>query len=332
MQSDTTAAKLTRRGFITVAAGLALGGCRSEGAADSAPSGSFSVTVEGKFGRTTLTERPRRVITLGYGQDTDAAVALGVIPVAMPRGSSTPGGIQPWVRPLLGDTRPELLQLSQTVPFEKVAALRPDLFLAVGDYHLESSYASLTEIAPVLGYVSGPNLDPWPETTRRAGLVLGKETQAARVISDTERKIAEARAGAALDGRTFTCSSVGGGGGQVYTKNSADDVLALSLAQFGLKLSPKVTALSSTTTAGIAGVGPEQLDLLDADLLLISYDSDEQRRTFEATPLFSRLPSVRRGSYVALDKAEAQALAFPSALATAYTAGHIVPKLAAAAR
>ncbi|WP_067535706.1 ABC transporter substrate-binding protein [Nocardia crassostreae] len=330
MPLNRCARGFTRRGFLAATAGLALGGCASGPAADTAAGGDFDVTVDGKLGPAVLNRLPQRVIALSFGQDADAAVALGVVPIAMARGSSTPSGIQPWVEPLLGGAHPELLRLSESVPLEQVAALEPDLFLAVGDHHLESYHDTLGKMAPVLSYVTGPNLDQWPETTRRVGRVLGREDRAAQVISETERKIAEARTGAALGDRTFTFSSVGGG--QVFTKNDPADVLAVSLAQYGIRLSPAVTSLPATGTKGIAGVSLERLDLLDADLVLVSYQTAAQRQTFEAEPLFAGLSAVRRGSYVALDQAEAQALAFPSALAAAYTAEHTVPKLAAAAK
>ncbi|MGY6652050.1 ABC transporter substrate-binding protein [Amycolatopsis sp. TRM77291] len=331
MQVKDLSGRPGRRVFLAGAAGFVLAGCAPGRAGDTAPSGGFSVTLEGKLGPTVLDRLPSRVIALGFGQDADAAVALGVVPVAMQEGTSTPDRIQPWIAPRLGAARPELVRAGPDRPLEHFAALRPDLFLAVGDYYLETGYQRLAEIAPVLGYVAGPNLDPWQETTRRIGRALGKEPAAEQLISGTLDKITTARDTARLAGRTFSCSSVSGGG-QVYTKNTPEDVLAVSLAQFGLRLSDKVTQLRSTTTKGVAAVGPERLDLLDADIMLVSYESVQQRQAFEAEPLFARLPAVRRGSYLPIDKAEAQALAFPSALALAYTAERIVPRLAAAAR
>ncbi|MER6666909.1 ABC transporter substrate-binding protein [Amycolatopsis japonica] len=331
MQQMDLPGRSSRRAFLVGAAGFAFAGCAPGKADDSAPSGGFSVKLEGKLGSTVLDRVPARVIALGFGQDADAAVALGVIPVAMQEGTSTPERIQPWIAPLLGAARPELIRAGPDRPLERFAVLRPDLFLAVGDYYLETGYERLTGIAPVLGYVTGPNLDPWQDTTRRIGRALGKESRAEQLITGTLAKIAAARDAAGLTGKTFSCSSVSSGG-QVYTKNTPEDVLAVSLAQFGLRLSDKVTGLRSTTTKGVAAVGPERLDLLDADIVLISYESVQQRRAFEAEPLFARLPAVRRGAYLAIDKAEAQALAFPSALALAHTAERIVPRLAEAAR
>ncbi|MFC3455059.1 iron-siderophore ABC transporter substrate-binding protein [Amycolatopsis speibonae] len=331
MQLMDLPGRSSRRVFLAGAAGFVLAGCAPGRADDPASSGGFSVTLEGKFGPTVLDRLPRRVITLGFGQDIDAAVALGVIPVATQLGTSTADGIQPWVGPLLGAGPPEPIRAGPDRPLERLAALRPDLILAVGDYYLETGHRQLAEIAPVLAYVTGPNLDPWQESTRRIGRALGKDAQAERLIDDTMAKIASARDAAALEGKTFTFSSVGGAG-QVYTKNSAADVLAVSLAQFGLRLSEKVTGLPSTATKGIAAVGPERLDLLDADIVLITYESVQQRQAFESEPLFARIPAVRRGSYLALDRPEAQALAFPSALAIGYTAERIVPRLAATAR
>ena len=59
-----------------------------EGTEESSASGTnasesaFPVTVEHKFGKTTIESEPKRVVTVGY-TDQDAALAVGVVPVAV---------------------------------------------------------------------------------------------------------------------------------------------------------------------------------------------------------------------------------------------------------
>jgi len=64
------------------------------------------------------------VVALDFAS-ADAAIALGVTPVAMAK-----GGVPPWTVAALGDRRPELLDLAAAIPFEQIAALRPDVILA----------------------------------------------------------------------------------------------------------------------------------------------------------------------------------------------------------
>ncbi|WP_253765804.1 ABC transporter substrate-binding protein [Goodfellowiella coeruleoviolacea] len=278
-----------------------------------------------------LSHRPERVVTVGYGVDTDTAVALGVVPVAVPRVSSTPSGFQPWTEAAFGGTRPEQFTVDGGVPFERIASFNPDLILAINDYKLDEHHATLAAIAPLLSYATGPNLDRWQDTTRRVGHALGRDDQAQQRITETERKISQVRDASPLPGKTFTVSSVSESG-QIHTKSDPNDVLVSSLAQFGLQLSPRVLALPTSGTLGIATVSQENLDVIDADLTLVSYGSAVHRQAFEATALFGELNSVRRGGYVALDSVEAQALAFPSVLSINHTADHIVPRLAEALR
>ena len=64
---------------------LPLAACGSEAepsTASGAPGGAFPVTVEHKFGATTVEKAPERVVTVGY-TDQDAALAVGVVPVAV---------------------------------------------------------------------------------------------------------------------------------------------------------------------------------------------------------------------------------------------------------
>ena len=99
-------------------------------------------------------------------------------------------------------------------------------------------------------------------------------------------------------------------------------------------LSPRAAALPESSTRGKAVVSSELIDVLDADVLILTYTSSDPalRARVEADPLFRRLPAVRRGSYVALDLAAALAMAFPSALSLEYALDQVVGQLAAAVR
>ena len=63
------------------------------------------VTVEHAFGETTIEEQPERVATWGWGS-TDAAIALGVVPVAIPKQGygADAEGYMPWIKEALDAT------------------------------------------------------------------------------------------------------------------------------------------------------------------------------------------------------------------------------------
>ena len=89
-----------------VAAALALTGCSTATAPADAGSSTgsggdgFPVTLENAFGETTIYSAPERVVKVDWANQ-EAALALGVVPVAMPRvtwGDEDGDGLLPWVK------------------------------------------------------------------------------------------------------------------------------------------------------------------------------------------------------------------------------------------
>lgn len=56
--------------------------------------------------------------------------ALGTLPIAAPRDASISGGTAPWVAAALAGRPMVLLDTTEGLPFERIAALRPDLIVA----------------------------------------------------------------------------------------------------------------------------------------------------------------------------------------------------------
>lgn len=227
----------------------------------------------------------------------------------------------------LGGRKVELLETLETMPLERIAALKPDVIVATTQYDLDRDLEALGRIATVVGPQTTADKQIWQQTTRQVGEAVGMADEATFLVDKAEATVAAARdRHPDWAGRTFTFGPVDDLA-QLYTVNAADDASAALLVQLGLVLSPAVTALPSTETDGRASVSLERLDLLDADALLLVYFADEARARLEANPLFAQLPAVRRGSYVDLDRDAAIGLAFPSVLAIPYAVERIEPQL-----
>lgn len=103
---------MSRRSTTTLAAAaaaiaLVVSGCSSAEpttTTEGAGSGAFPVTIEHALGETTIEAEPERVVTLGWGS-SDAAIALGVIPVAIPFDSyaGDENGVLPWISEALDE-------------------------------------------------------------------------------------------------------------------------------------------------------------------------------------------------------------------------------------
>ena len=101
----------------------------------------FPVTIEHKYGSTTIEAEPTRVVSVGFN-DQDALLALGVTPIGIRDWyGEQPFATWPWAQDELGDAEPELL--SPTAPSStsrQVAALEPDLIVGIYSGMTESEY------------------------------------------------------------------------------------------------------------------------------------------------------------------------------------------------
>ncbi|MCA9241305.1 MAG: ABC transporter substrate-binding protein, partial [Planctomycetales bacterium] len=125
------------------------------GAAVTVEGATFPVTIEHKYGSTTITEKPARIVTVGL-TDQDAVLALGVTPV----GTTTwigdyPGAVFPWAADRVQGELPEIVGDASALSFETIAALDPDVILALYTGITEDDYALLSAIAPTVAPPAG---------------------------------------------------------------------------------------------------------------------------------------------------------------------------------
>jgi iron complex transport system substrate-binding protein len=215
-----TAARPRRRlavvGAALLGVALLLGGCGSDDdtpAAEANQDGktsAFPVTIAQKLGNVTIEAEPKRVVALDF-PSADNAIALGVIPVGMAEITYVGGGVMEWTKAALGDHKPEIFNVDNGFPFETIAKLDPDVILATNTYPYladAENWDQLNAIAPVVGHVGEPFVDPWQDGVLQVGKALGRSAKAEELISDVESQIAKARtAHPEFAGKTVSCSS-----------------------------------------------------------------------------------------------------------------------------
>jgi len=298
------------------------GGAAAAGSQDTG----FPVTIRSKHGSATIDEQPRRVVTLD-NQAADDALALGVVPVATVKVTYVPGDMQEWTKAALsGKTMPQLINADSGIPYERIAALRPDVILATNTYQLEDKgvYERLRRIAPTVHFAEGSGVDTWQDVTYRVGRALGQEDRARDFVAVAERDLAAARKRTpGFEGKTVNFFNADPSG--LYTINAEQDYAIRFLADLGLKLSPRVAALKGE--GGRAQISAERYDVLDSDLLIGTSTSPKALAALERDKLFNRMDAVREDRYVPLGIGPATAMAFPSLLSVRYATTQLVPKL-----
>ncbi len=158
------------------------GGSGAAGASTASQAAAFPVTIPHAFGQTTIEAPPTRVVAWGWGS-ADAAIVLGVIPVAIPFQSygGDAKGVLPWIAQALeadGVPTPTVLPDSEEPPYEEIAAAKPDVILAPYSGVTKEQYDLLSAIAPTVAYPGEAWATPWRETIRIVGTALGKDAEA----------------------------------------------------------------------------------------------------------------------------------------------------------
>lgn len=164
-------------------------------ASNAAEAGAFPVTIPHVYGSTTITTEPRRVVVVGLVEQ-DALLALGVPPVGVTNWfGNAPGRIFDWAKAYLGSAPvPEVL--SGETEFEKVAALKPDLVIALYSSIKQKDYDLYKAIAPTIAHPAGQNdySISWQDVTRTVGKAVGRPAAAERLVSDVDARFAKVRA------------------------------------------------------------------------------------------------------------------------------------------
>lgn len=340
--------RTTRRLAALVSAAVlavtTLSACGSSGESDSdansdASTAAFTpVTIEHKFGSTTISERPERIVTLGLS-DQDAVLALGTAPVGVTNWfGDAPGRIFPWaeealknaeINPLGEGKLPEVLEDEKQV--EKVLALKPDLITAIYSGLTEQQYKKLTDAG--IAVVAAPKefVDygtPWQDATTIIGKAMGKEDLAKQLVADVDAKIAKAAADhPEFKGKSAVTLTAYEG----IFLYGAEDPRGRLLSALGFVL-PEELATFTKENFG-KSLSKENADKVDLDVLLWVNSED---KALADIPTYADLAVHKEGRDVFVTDVDPNAplyvaSSFVTVLSLPFYLDSIVPRLAAAA-
>ncbi|MFJ4701280.1 MULTISPECIES: iron-siderophore ABC transporter substrate-binding protein [unclassified Streptomyces] len=324
---------------VLLTATAAACGSDSDSAADSdtkasqdSAAGAFPVTLAHKFGSTTVKSEPRRIVTVGL-TDQDAVLALGKVPVGTTEWlGGYKGAIGPWARKDLGGAKaPTVLKDSGTGPqVERIAALKPDLILAVYGGLTKAQYESLSKFAPVVAQPKEFNDYgvPWQQQTEEIGKALGKSAEAKKLVSGVEDKFAAAKKEhPEFAGATGVVATPYEG---TFVFGSQDPRSRL-LSDLGFELPKDLDKVIGDEFG--ANISKERLDLLDQDAALwIAPDTTSSVKKLHADKIYGDLDVAKQGREVFVKETSdyGNAVSLSTVLSIPYVLDRLVPQLAAA--
>lgn len=293
----------------------------------------FPVTIEHKFGSTTITQAPQRVITLGFTEQ-DPVLALGIQPIAIRYWyGDENNAIFPWAVDEAAGTEPIVLNMPYgTLNYEAILALQPDLISAVDSGITEEEYANLSQIAPTLAqYADYVDFGmPWQETTKLIGKAVGKADTAEAIVAEVEARVDEIHAQYPdFTGKTIAVAYNSGGSYGYYT---GQDGRGRFFTDMGFVVPEELDEVAGDSF--YATVSAERLELLDQDLLVFlalqfnENGSEAARAEIESDPLLSQLQVVKDAHVLYVSDEYDDALQFSTVLSLSYLYDNLVPEIA----
>jgi iron complex transport system substrate-binding protein len=296
-----------------------------------AQDGTFPVTVEHKFGSTTITEAPQRVVAIGF-TDQDPLLALGVKPIAVRYWyGDEADAIFPWADDeadaIEGDAPIVLNMDFGSLNYEAILELQPDLITAVYSGITQDEYETLSAIAPTIAQ-SADYIDfgmPWQETTRLIGAALGKAEEADALVLEVESLVNDARTeNPAFVGKTTAVAYAFDGSYGFYT---AQDPRGRFFSDLGFIIPQELVEIAGESY--YATLSAERLELLNQNVLVFvgMQFAENGRDGIESDPLVSQLDVIKEGRAVFVPVELDDALQFNTILSVPYLVEGILPVL-----
>ncbi|HEY8523938.1 MAG TPA: ABC transporter substrate-binding protein [Acidimicrobiales bacterium] len=280
------------------------------------------MTIEHRYGSTEVPVRPERIVSLD-AQWTDVLLALDAPPAGYLIDPYLDGDF-PW----RGDGLAEAtgIEATDTLPYERIAELQPDLIVVTYLATDEGDYETLSEIAPTIATLRADQVDTWQDIARVAGTVLDAEERAEDLIAEVDATVAGvADELPGLEGKTFALVNYVPGDA-LYVVADPEDGANVLFDQLGLELPPAILDAAGNA-GGRVELSLEQASLIDADVLILYTNGADPAEIAG----YEQLTAVRRGSVAVLDYADVSGLNTPSPLSVPYSLDVIRPALEAAA-
>lgn len=283
----------------------------------------FPESFDHKYGTTTLTEAPERIVSIGYS-DHDDLLALGQKPLAVRDWyGDMDKATWPWAADLWGSIDPVVLPFGE-LDMETIAALEPDLIVGLSSGISAEHYQQLSLIAPTLPQ-SGDYIEwgmPWHERTLWIGRAVGRLPEAEAMVEDVEQRFESVtEQHPELGGMQAAIAYYWEGQLGVYSDN---DLRGVFLERLGLNIPEAINDLAGDRF--YSELSLEELSLLNVDALIWLSTGDAQADA-DKVPGRELMPFHQQGREIYVDKELGGAFSFMSPLSIHFIFDELVPQI-----
>ncbi len=282
----------------------------------------FPVTFEHVYGKTTVTKKPKRIVSLSYGRH-DNLLALGVKPVAVRYWyGDYEYATWPWAKEALGDHKPMVIERKLSI--EAVAKANPDLILALWSGLKPEEYELLSQIAPVIAHEKQYSAygTPWDVQVLTVGKAVGKYPEAQQAVDDINQRMAQiAKAHPNWQGKTTAVAYYWKDKPGAYRSN---DIRPQFLEKLGFVTPKAIDNLGTDEDFAVKFSQEDLASYLETDVLfwIVSGNALQQVKGLH---LRKELKAHQQGREVFVNELVTGAFSHASLLSIPYTLDTLVP-------
>lgn len=283
----------------------------------------FPVTIEHAYGKTVITEAPKRVATVAWSNH-EVPLGLGIVPVGMAKatwGDDDGDGVLPWVEDKLeelGAETPVLFDETDGIDFNAVNETHPDVILASYSGLSQEEYDTLSKIAPVVAFPDVAWGTSYKEMISMDAQALGLKAEGDKLISELEAQVADSlKHHSGLEGKKLLFAYLDPSDLSQIGYYTSHDTRPGFLMDAGLPMPKLVEDSSAESQEFYLTVSTEEAEkLADVDVFVTYGDPNgDTLKQLQADPLFAKIPAIAEGRVAILaDNTPLAASANPSPL------------------
>ncbi len=286
----------------------------------------YPIVIEHALGETVIDEKPERVVTISWANH-DVVLALDVVPVgfsAANYGVQDDSGMLPWTAEKLnelGAEQPIIFQDTDGLDFEAISDANPDVILAAYSGITQEEYDTLTQIAPVVAYETGPWVTSWRDQITLNSIGMGMEEEGKQLIADTEKLIQDkANEHSEIKGKKAAFAMINAADLSKFYVYTPADPRGEFLGELGMEYPESIIDQIADPTSFYIELSSENADALNGVEVLITYGDENTLAALQADPILGKVPAIERGSVVIIgDNTPLAAAGTPNPLSIQYS-------------
>lgn len=300
---------------------------------------SYPYTIKHAYGTTTLNSEPKKIVTLGWGNQ-DTALALGIAPVGVSAanfGYMTDHKLHEWTDQAfasLGVSNPNVFNDTDGFDYEAISNAAPDVIIASYSGMTKDEYDRLSQIAPVVPFAEAAWKTSWREQTILNAEGMGKKAEGEKLVAEADNLIKEKIANhPELKDIKAGFFYISPDDFSTFYAYLPADPRASYLQDLGLELPESISKLAQATPDDFSvTISRENAsDFSDVDLMVL-YGDESLLKALQADPLMSKIPAIKNGAVVLLDSnSKLAASTTPTILSIPATIDDYLTQLSAAA-